>query len=140
MFEPVGAESPEALHAALEDAFNRGDVEAYANVYDDDAVLVVPPDGRSLRGRGDIRAHAATVFLRRPRMTIEVRKKLETDGLALTQTRWRLRIPGPDGGAELDGRAAVVSRRRPDGTWVIVLDDPMSSALPSCPGGAVPWV
>jgi ketosteroid isomerase-like protein len=54
---------------------------------------------------------------------------LETDGLALTYASWELDGTGPDGGAvRLSGRGTIVSRRRPDGTWGIVLDNPMSPA------------
>jgi uncharacterized protein (TIGR02246 family) len=121
-----GAGSPEALHAVLAEAINRGDLDTYANVYDVDAVLVVPPHGRSVHGRKDIRADAAAMLARRPHMTIEVRRTVHTDGLALTRTRWTLVLADPDGDrTEMTGSAAVVWRRRPDGTWAIVLDDTM---------------
>ena len=50
----------------------------------------------------------------------EVVELLEAGDLALTQTRWSL-------GTELSGRGAIVSRRQPDGSWRIVLDNPLSS-------------
>jgi ketosteroid isomerase-like protein len=35
----------------------------------------------------------------------------------------------PDGAPiEMTGRGTIVSRRKPDGTWRIVLDNPMSPA------------
>jgi uncharacterized protein (TIGR02246 family) len=123
------ARTPEALHVILEDAFNRGDLDAYAEAYDDDATLVVPPDGRIAHGRDDIRAATAPMFALQPRMTIVVDKKLETDGLALIHTRWELTGTAADANSmQLSGRSTVVSRRRPDGTWRIVLDDPLSPA------------
>ncbi len=126
---PSPARTPEALHAILEDAFNRGDLDAYVDAYDDDATLVVPPDGRSVHGRDEIRAAAAPMFDLQPRMTMVVHKKLETEGLALTRGRWELVGTTPDGNrTELSGRGTMVSRRRPDGTWRIVLDDPLSPA------------
>jgi ketosteroid isomerase-like protein len=69
------------------------------------------------------------MFALQPRMTIVVRKKLETDGLALIRTRWQLVVTDDDGNRrEMNGRATVVSRRRADGTWGIVFDDPLSAA------------
>ena len=53
---------------------------------------------------------------------IEVVATLPGDGLALTHARWRLEL---DGG-ELAGRGTIVSRRQPDGSWLVVLDNPMS--------------
>lgn len=121
------ARTPEALHAILEDAFSRGDLDAYVEAYDDDAALVVPPDGHIVRGRADIRAAAVPMFAIKPHMTSVVHKKLQTDGLALTHARWELVGTAPDGSRiQLSGRGTIVSRRRPDGTWRIVLDDPLS--------------
>jgi uncharacterized protein (TIGR02246 family) len=123
------ARTPETLQAIIEDAFNRGDLDAYATAYEEDATLVVPPDGQPVHGRDAIRAATAPMFALQPRMTIVVRKKLETDGLALIRTRWQLVVTDDDGNRrEMNGRATVVSRRRADGTWGIVFDDPLSAA------------
>lgn len=124
---PGPARTPEALHAILEDAFNRGDLDAYTDAFEEDAVLISPPDGRVVRGRADIRAAAVPVFALKPRASIAFRQKLESGGLALSHARWTL--AGTDGeGApvELNGRGTIVSRRRADGTWRIVLDNPLS--------------
>jgi uncharacterized protein (TIGR02246 family) len=122
------AHTPEQLHAVVEEAFNRGDLDACVGVYEDDATLVVPPDGRVARGRDDIRTATAPLFALAPRMTMTVVKKLEGDGLALTHGRWELAGTATDGSLlHLSGRGTMVSRRRPDGTWGIVLDDPMSA-------------
>ena len=123
------ARTPEALHAIVEDAFNRGDLDAYIDVHDDDAALVVPPDGRTVHGRDDIRAALAPMFALQPQMTMVVVGKLETPELALTHGRWLLVITDDDGRRrQLSGRGTMVSRRRPDGTWRIVIDNPMSPA------------
>jgi uncharacterized protein (TIGR02246 family) len=126
---PRPARTPEALHAILEDAFNRGDLDAYVDAYDHDATLVVPTDGRSVHGQDDIRAAAAPLFELQPHMTMVVQKKVETDGLALTHGRWEFVGTTADGNLMgLSGRDTMVSRRRSDGTWRIVLDDPLSPA------------
>jgi uncharacterized protein (TIGR02246 family) len=121
------ARTPEGLHAIIEDAFNRRDLDAYTDAFDDDATLVVPPDGHAAHGRDAIRAATAPLFALQPRMTMEVRKKLQSDGLALTHGAWSLVGTDPDGNRiEHHGRGTMVSRRKPDGTWRIVLDDPLS--------------
>ena len=59
-------------------------------------------------------------------MTTVVVRKLETAGLALTDGRWCLAFTEDACRTELSGLGAMVSRRGADGTWRIVLDDPLT--------------
>jgi uncharacterized protein (TIGR02246 family) len=120
------ARTPEETHALLAAAFNAGDLDAFVAVYDDDATLMVPPDGTRVSGKAEIRRHSEPLFALRPAAEIKVIEKLETDGLALTLANWTLDGTGPDGQpVELAGRGSIVSRRQPDGSWRIVLDIPV---------------
>jgi uncharacterized protein (TIGR02246 family) len=120
----VAAHTPYDLSAILADAFNRGDVDALVDAYDEDATLVVAPIGRRVRGRDNIRAATAPLLARGPHLTSEVRRTLQTDGLALVHVRWELVDTADDGRpVRLSGHGTVVSRRRRDGTWGVVLDD-----------------
>jgi uncharacterized protein (TIGR02246 family) len=111
----------------LEHAFNAGDIDAYADAFEEDAVMIAPPEGRVVRGRAEIRAATEPIFALRPRASIEFRQKLESDGFALTHARWELAGTDADGArVALAGRGTMVSRRRRDGTWGIVLDNPLS--------------
>ena len=124
------AESPAALLALLEDAFNRRDVDAYLAPYEDDAVFVVPPEGsRRTRSRRDplgpvgaVRAGARVEHLVRA-------DGRGGDGLALSYAHWVL-LAAPDDGepVHLIVRGAMVARRRPDSSWGIVLEDPLSAS------------
>ena len=119
--------TPADLHIILADAFSRGDIDALLEIYDEDAVVAVPPDGRYVRGRDGIRAAATPVLALRPQMTSVVDKTLQSDDLALTHAHRELVATTDDGSPmRLAGRGTVVSRRRPDGTWGIVLDDALS--------------
>jgi uncharacterized protein (TIGR02246 family) len=121
------ARTPDALHAIVASAFNAADIDALLAAYEEDATLVVPPEGRSVHGPSAIRAATEPFFTLRPHMTSTVQRKLQNEGLALTRARWRLVTTDADGRrAELAGHGTMVSRRRPDGTWGIVLDDPLS--------------
>ena len=52
---------------------------------------------------------------------------LRSNELALTHASWDLDGTAPDGTrTQLSGTGTIVSRRGPDGTWRIVLDDPQS--------------
>jgi uncharacterized protein (TIGR02246 family) len=112
------ARTPEETHAVIEAAFNAGDLEAFVAAFEPDAVMVNPPDGRTVRGRAEIREAARPVVASRPTARMEVLRKLESDGLALTFARWT--VTGT--GTELSGEGTIVSRRQPDGTWLILLD------------------
>jgi uncharacterized protein (TIGR02246 family) len=120
------AHSPEEIHALIAAAFNAGDLDAFLELHEEHAATVVPPEGRRVSGRDAIRSALEPIFALRPSARIEVVGKLEADGLALTHAR--LSVIGGDGAQRLNvsGRGTIVSRQQPDGTWRIVLDNPMS--------------
>ncbi len=121
------ASTPENIHALLEAAFRAGDLDAYTQLHEADATTLVPPDGRQVTGRDEIRKEAEAIVTLAPRFTSRVVGKLEANGLALTYARWELAATGPDGSdIEMSGRGTIVSRRQPDGSWRIVLDNPLS--------------
>ena len=88
--------------------------------------MIVPPEGRCVSGRDAIRAAVEPTFALEPRAEIDVVEKLQADGLALTHARWS--VVGAEGGerVEMAGRGTIVSRRQPDGSWRVVLNNPMS--------------
>jgi uncharacterized protein (TIGR02246 family) len=119
----MSAKTPEEIHALLAAAVNAGDADAFADLHEDAAVVRVPPEGRRVAGKDAIRAAVRAVFALKPHAEILVLGKLEGDDLALTHAR--VNVVAEDG-LRLAGRGTVVSRRQPDGTWRIVLDNPMS--------------
>ena len=128
----MAANAPEELHALVQAAINADDIEAFVDLYDDDATLIVPPRGARAVGKHAIREAVRATFGLKPDVRMEVLSKVEADGLALTQGWWRLVGTTEDGGLiEMTGRGAMVSRCQPDGTWKIVLDNPLSSS--GCP-------
>lgn len=125
----MAAGSPEGVHAALEDAFNNGDLEAFVAVFDENATAIAPTDGQPVHGREAIRSATAPIFALKPRAKIEVTGKVQGDDLALTHAHWQLRGTDPEGNpVEQQGRGTIVSRRQPDGSWLIVLENPLTPA------------
>ena len=61
----------------------------------------------------------------RPHLHMTAVRVLQRDGLALAHGRWRLTVVDEGSRIELSGLGAMVSRRGEDGSWRIVLDDPL---------------
>jgi ketosteroid isomerase-like protein len=121
------AQTPEEIPALLAAAFNAGDLDAFVEAHEPNASTIVPPDGTVATGRVEIRKALAPTFALDPTLENEVVGQLESDGLALTHARWALRGTDADGETvELGGRSTIVSRRQPDGSWLIVLETPQS--------------
>ena len=120
------AQSPEEIHALLAARLSAGDLEALVELYEHDAALIVPPEGQQVSGRDAIRVALQPTVALAPSMRSEVVGKLQADGLALTHAR--VNVVAGDGRERLEvsGRGTIVSRQQPDGTWRIVLDNPMS--------------
>lgn len=119
----VTARTPEETHAALEAAFNTGDLDAFLAIHEPGAATISPLTGEAVAGLEAMRSSLEPIFARRPRAEIEVLAKLQSDELALTLARWTLTMTDGEP-VELSGRGTIVSRRPPDGTWRIVLDIP----------------
>ena len=83
------ARSPEETHALLAEALNNGDLDALVEVYEENAALIVPPDGKLATGRSEIRRALQPTLALGPTVTLDVVRKLESD-LALTHGRWNL--------------------------------------------------
>lgn len=124
----MAAKSPEEIHALVAAAFNAGDLPAFAALHEEHATTSVPPGGRPVSGRDAITAATAPIVASMRTFDVEVIEKLQADDLALTHARWKATAVNGDQQVEMSGRGTVVSRRQPDGSWLIVLDNPMSPA------------
>ena len=79
-----------------------------------------------MTGREAIRAAIEPTVRLAPSARIQVVMKLENDGLALTHARWSMVATDDGEPVEMAGRGTIVSCRQGDGSWRIVLDNPMS--------------
>ena len=92
------------------------DLDAFMEIYDDDATLIVPPDGQRVSGRDAIRAAVQPTLALRPSAQIEVVEKLQTRRArphprALEHRRDRRRGARGDVGSRHD-RLASAARRQ----------------------------
>jgi uncharacterized protein (TIGR02246 family) len=117
-------ETPADVVVAVGAGLAAGDIERVISLYEPDAMFV-PQPGRSIRGEAAIREALRAFIALQPQMTGEIEKVLIAGDTALVCNRWALSGREPDGTAvEMGGTSADVLRRREDGRWRILIDDP----------------
>ena len=117
--------------AAIQD-FSRlladGDLDGMVALYEPDATFA-PQPGQTVSGHDAIREALRGFLAVQPSMEGTIEKVLEAGDTALVANRWRLRGTAEDGSAvDMAATSADVLRRRPDGSWGIVIDDPWGAA------------
>lgn len=121
------ATSPEEAVRLADEAFNRGDIDAMLDFYEEDAVMLFEP-GRVLRGRraiGDALRALGQLMARHHRTHV-----IEADDLALWTSDWTVSGEAPDGSPiSLSGRNSVVFRRGHHGGWLVAVENPWGSAI-----------
>ncbi|MFJ9691238.1 YybH family protein [Kitasatospora sp. NPDC101183] len=121
------ATDPAQHPAVFAAAFNSGDPDALARVYEPGAVFV-PAPGRSTTGDELTRASAEFQSLGLP-ITARPRHAYVADDLALLVVDWTIEGTTPDGTKiHLTGTATDVARRGEDGRWRYVIDNPFGTA------------
>ena len=124
----MGAHSPAATVQRVSELLGEGALEPLVELYEPDAAFA-PEPGRAVTGTAAIRAALEPFVAMRPRMRGTVQKVLEAGDTALVTYRWQLEGTGPDGSPiRLDGTSSDVLRRRPDGSWGVLIDDPWGAA------------
>jgi uncharacterized protein (TIGR02246 family) len=123
------ATTPEATIERFSQLLAAGDLESMVALYEPDATFA-PQPGESVSGREAIRAALSGFLAVKPRMTGRIEKVLRAGDTALVANRWSLIGTAPDGQpVSMGSTSADVLRRRPDGSWGIVIDDPWGAAV-----------
>ena len=105
-----------------------GRLDALLALYEDGAAFV-PEPGRVVGGRDAIRRELEQLVALSPRMSGQVEQVLEAGDTALVAYRWQMQATAPDGTPiRQGGVSADVLRRRPDGSWGVIIDDPYGGA------------
>ena len=119
---------PEATITRFSELLSEGDLEGMLELYEPDAAFA-PQPGKKVTGREEIQAALETFLAVQPRMEGSIEKVLEAGDTALVANRWRLSGTAPDGTpVQMAATSAEVLRRRPDGSWGIVIDDPWGAS------------
>ena len=113
------ARSPEHAIELLDDAFNRGDLDAVLGLYEEEAV-VLPQPGTEARGSEQLRKLYGS-FMKPGTTARQIRTHVvEADGIALFTSRWSLAV---DDEPPQEFIATTVFRRQPDGGWKALIDN-----------------
>lgn len=124
------ASSPLEMVEQLDDAFNRGDLEAVLDFYEEEAVMVIEP-GRLAKGKAELRQAYEWIFSNIKGVARQEKTNvIEANDVALFTSKWNFE------GATLDGvsvsresYASVIMRKQPDGNWRIVVDNSWGPAV-----------
>jgi ketosteroid isomerase-like protein len=120
----TGAHTPAKTIERFSELLSQGRLDALLELYEDDAAFL-PEPGRAVVGTDSIRAELERFAALQPRMTGSVEKVVEARDTALVAYRWQLEGTAPDGSpVDMAGMSADVLRRRPDGSWGVLIDDP----------------
>ena len=115
-------DSPDQLHRAFQDAFNRHDLEAIVALYEPGAVLASV--NGPVEGTDAIREWYRHVLATRPTIALQTLGMNRAGDLAMLHGKWILRDPIPSGHIEREGHNTEMARRQPDGRWLFVIDNP----------------
>ena len=116
-------ESPEQLHRAFQEAFNRHDLESIVALYEAGAVLASL--NGPVQGTDAIRKQYRRALAMRPSIDVQTLSVNRADNLAMLHGKWILHETGPDGNQlRREGRNTETARQQPDGRWLFVIDNP----------------
>jgi uncharacterized protein (TIGR02246 family) len=119
----VGVTEPAQINERFAARFNERDVDALLELYDPDG-SVVEPDGSVSIGTEAILAHLERLVGLSGRMVSTNRSSIIVGDIALVTAEWHI---ADSTVGDLSGRSAEVLRRRSDGSWVYVIDQPLST-------------
>ena len=115
---------PDHLHEEFAAALHAKDPDRLLDVYETDAIAV-QPDGSRTTGQTALRAMVSGLIASGADMQGAARKVLVNGDVALTSSTWSNQVVLADGSVTtVSGTTAELSRRQPDGTWKVVIDDP----------------
>ncbi len=123
-----GSGTPEEVLASVVEGINTGNLDALMNLYEPEAAFATQP-GRLAHGLRGIRDGLAGFIAMNGILDLKVVRVLEADGLALVVGVWSFAGTGPDGQpVALTAENADVLRRKSDGSWRFVIDNPWGTA------------
>ncbi len=110
-------------------AVSTGDIENILATFESSGVLMGQP-GMSSMGTTALREAFKQFIAINPKITITSHEIIQSDDIALHSSTWKMLGKAPDGTAiEQSGFSVMVLRKQPDGSWLIVIDNPFGDHL-----------
>jgi uncharacterized protein (TIGR02246 family) len=124
------ADTPAQLMTLFAERAARGDAPALITLYEDNAVFE-PQFGVVLRGLDEIRPALTDLAALRPHIEYTGEPDVViVDDIAVVSNSWTMTAELPDGSTHREGGvSADVLRRQPDGSWLVLIDQPRGANL-----------
>ena len=124
------ARTPLEAVELLDEAFNRHDLEAILDFYEEGATMVAEP-GRIVTGRAELRRTYQWILTNiKGIATQEKTHVIETGDIALFTSRWSFKGTALDGtSVSREAYASVILRKGADRGWRIVVDNSWGPAV-----------
>ena len=124
------AGTPAQLMTLFAERASCGDVDGLIALYSEDAVFE-PQFGVVLRGLDQIRSALTELAAMRPRIDYAGEPDVViVDDIAVVSNTWSMTAELPDGSTQREGGvSADVLRRQPDGSWLVLIDQPRGATL-----------
>jgi uncharacterized protein (TIGR02246 family) len=124
------ARTPLEAVELLDEAFNRGDIEAVLSFYEEGATVVVEP-GRLATGKDELRRSFEWVLTNIKGIAEQEKTHvIETGDIALFTSKWKYSGTSADGSSiSRESYASVILRKHTDGGWRIVVDNSWGPAV-----------
>jgi uncharacterized protein (TIGR02246 family) len=131
---PAPTNEPQHLVAAavdaVDEAYNRGDLDAVLDCYENNAVVVVDPGGKLARGKVELRRAFEKIMPPNGSAKQLRTRVIEADGIALFISHWTHSGTDPSGNTfAWQHTATTVFRKQADGQWRALIDNPFGPAV-----------
>ena len=125
----TNAEKINSVVKSMAAAMERGDIAAVMAAYEPGAHLVIQP-GMTVAGSG-LREALAGFISMKPKFNMPKHEVIESGDIALHISPWIMEAVDPATGSQVEqsGLSLAVFRRQPDGSWLMVIDNPYGAAL-----------
>ncbi len=122
-------QTPQEAVKAVDDAFNRRDLEGVLAFYEDGATMVCEP-GRLATGKAALRQVFENLFSLNAIARQEKINVVEAGDLALWTSRWSVSGTMQDGTPwARGGFASAILRKHSDGGWRVAVENPWGPAV-----------